>query len=166
MHIIFPRNFDVILFCFLSEIEFGFRCVKKNLIDRFESWIYSRSWIYYTSLHNDTEFPVDLTAYVNNSEWDLLSVTLKKHSNILLLRWSAPGHHLRTSHPEEDLLLPLQHHRAVRHAVGLDIADLLASAHFRWKDNSWTLGVSRLLHVYVADCWGGSGNVRVCSIDW
>ena len=86
MHIIFPRNFDVILFCFLPEIEFGFRCVKKPLIDRFESWIYSGSWIYYTSLHNDTEFPVDLTAYVNNSEWDLLSVTLKKHSNILLLR--------------------------------------------------------------------------------
>ncbi|XP_078331494.1 neuronal acetylcholine receptor subunit alpha-10-like isoform X2 [Crassostrea virginica] len=51
----------------------------QECILRFGSWIYSGSWIDYTSLHNDTEFPVDLTAYVNNSEWDLLSVTLKKN---------------------------------------------------------------------------------------
>lgn len=48
-------------------------------VARFGSWIYSGSWIDYRSLRNDTESPVDLTTYVNNSEWDLLSVTLKKN---------------------------------------------------------------------------------------
>lgn len=51
----------------------------QECILRFGSWIYSGSWIDYRSLRNDTESPVDLTTYVNNSEWDLLSVTLKKN---------------------------------------------------------------------------------------
>ncbi|XP_048780699.1 neuronal acetylcholine receptor subunit alpha-10-like isoform X2 [Ostrea edulis] len=51
----------------------------QECILRFGSWIYSGSWIDYHSLHNNTSSPVDLTAYVNNSEWDLLSVTLKKN---------------------------------------------------------------------------------------
>lgn len=44
---------------------------------RFGSWIYSGDWIDYTTMYNDT--PVDLTTYVNNSEWLLLSISLKKN---------------------------------------------------------------------------------------
>lgn len=56
-------------------------CIATDIfaVARFGSWIYSGSWIDYRSLRNDTESPVDLTTYVNNSEWDLLSVTLKKN---------------------------------------------------------------------------------------
>ncbi|XP_071156262.1 neuronal acetylcholine receptor subunit alpha-10-like isoform X2 [Mytilus edulis] len=49
----------------------------QECILRFGSWIYSGKWMDYQSTSNAT--PIDLTSYVNNSEWDLLSVTLRKN---------------------------------------------------------------------------------------
>lgn len=49
----------------------------QECIMRFGSWIYSGKWMDYKSMNNDT--PIDLTSYINNSEWDLLSVTLRKN---------------------------------------------------------------------------------------
>ncbi|KAL5011028.1 hypothetical protein ScPMuIL_013333 [Solemya velum] len=49
----------------------------QQCILRFGSWIYSGLWMDYVTMQNDT--PVDLSLYVNNSEWDLLSITLSKN---------------------------------------------------------------------------------------
>ncbi|KAL4229438.1 Neuronal acetylcholine receptor subunit alpha-7 [Mactra antiquata] len=45
---------------------------------RFGSWIYSGLWMDYDTMYGDRS--IELSSYVNNSEWDLLSVVLKKHS--------------------------------------------------------------------------------------
>ena len=49
----------------------------QQCILRFGSWIYSGLWIDYVTMMEDK--PVDLTTYVNNSEWDLLAITLDKN---------------------------------------------------------------------------------------
>ncbi|XP_060078753.1 neuronal acetylcholine receptor subunit alpha-10-like [Ylistrum balloti] len=49
----------------------------QECILRFGSWIYSGLWMDYFSEHNET--PINLGNYVDNSEWDLLSVKLKKN---------------------------------------------------------------------------------------
>ncbi|KAL3836119.1 hypothetical protein ACJMK2_021570 [Sinanodonta woodiana] len=49
----------------------------QKCILRFGSWIYSGLWMNYVTMHQDR--PIDLGNYVNNSEWDLLSVILNKN---------------------------------------------------------------------------------------
>ncbi|KAK3602471.1 hypothetical protein CHS0354_040537 [Potamilus streckersoni] len=49
----------------------------QKCILRFGSWIYSGLWMDYVTMHHDR--PIDLGNYVNNSEWDLLSVILNKN---------------------------------------------------------------------------------------
>ncbi|WAR04964.1 ACH10-like protein [Mya arenaria] len=43
---------------------------------KFGSWIYSGDWIDYETMYDDRS--IELSTYVNNSEWDLLSVVLEK----------------------------------------------------------------------------------------
>ncbi|XP_046544567.1 neuronal acetylcholine receptor subunit alpha-10-like [Haliotis rubra] len=50
----------------------------QKCILRFGSWIYSGSWVDYVTMYNNS--PIDMAYYVNNSEWELLSVTLKKNN--------------------------------------------------------------------------------------
>ncbi|GAB1603731.1 neuronal acetylcholine receptor subunit alpha-10-like [Argonauta hians] len=49
----------------------------QQCILRFGSWIYSGLWIDYITMMEGN--PVDLTTYVNNSEWDLLDIRLDKN---------------------------------------------------------------------------------------
>ncbi|KAH3703110.1 hypothetical protein DPMN_078139 [Dreissena polymorpha] len=43
---------------------------------KFGSWIYSGAWMDYEKMYDDRA--IELSTYVNNSEWDLLSVVLEK----------------------------------------------------------------------------------------
>ncbi|ESO85361.1 hypothetical protein LOTGIDRAFT_210710 [Lottia gigantea] len=45
---------------------------------RFGSWIYSGNWMDFTPQAEDE--PIDLSSYMNNSEWDLLSISQQKNS--------------------------------------------------------------------------------------
>ena len=46
-------------------------------LDRFGSWIYSSMWMDYETMNQNRS--IELSSYVNNSEWDLLSVMLRKN---------------------------------------------------------------------------------------
>ena len=57
------------------DVESDIR-LRLHVIFRFGSWIYSGLWMDYVTMYNDRS--VVLSTYVNNSEWDLLSVVLNK----------------------------------------------------------------------------------------
>ena len=48
---------------------------------QFGSWVYSGHWLDYEPMYNDT--PVELTNYVNNSEWELYSATLERGDGVM-----------------------------------------------------------------------------------
>ena len=59
------------------EIDVNLIIVGALCVCRFGSWIYSGLWMDYVTMYEDRS--IDLSSYVNNSEWDLLSVVMNKN---------------------------------------------------------------------------------------
>ncbi|XP_041371894.1 neuronal acetylcholine receptor subunit alpha-10-like [Gigantopelta aegis] len=67
---------------------------------QFGSWVYNGQWLDYTPMFNDT--PVELTNYVNNSEWELYSATLEQ-SGVTATMTSSPSQSSSSQSPRRCL---------------------------------------------------------------